>query len=85
MNQKRKQLFIAILVGVVAVALNHIYVSNQIEQAGPGKKISVVRAKKQIAAGTTLTSALVERVRVPNYQKVDVLASSYVRYRLYIL
>ena len=26
-----------------------------------------------------------ERVRVPNYQKVDVLARSYVRYRLNIL
>jgi hypothetical protein len=26
-----------------------------------------------------------ERIRVPNYQKVDVLARSYVRYRLNIL
>ena len=65
MNPKRKQLLVAILVGVVAVALNHVYLTNQIEQAGPGKKISIMRAKKQIPAGTTLTAGLIQRAKVP--------------------
>lgn len=61
----QKQLLIALLFGAIAVMLNQYYLSTQAELNDPGKRAKVVVAKKDIRAGTMLTSSLMSMQVVP--------------------
>ena len=60
-----KQLLIAIGLGALAMMLNQYYLTTQAELFDPGRKVQVVLAKKELAEGTMLTSAVMERKSIP--------------------
>lgn len=60
-----KQLLIAIGLGALAMMLNQYYLTTQAELFDPGRKVSVVLAKKELSEGTMLTTSLMERKSIP--------------------
>ena len=62
---KKKQLFMAIGLGAVALLLNKWYLDKRISDVSEKEKVSVVVASSQIEAGTKLSSSQVKTVEVP--------------------
>lgn len=62
---KKKQLLIALVVGAIALLGNQMYINSRIGQFQNKKYATVVRAKKAIRAGTTLSVGLIDSAKVP--------------------
>ncbi|MBL7661920.1 Flp pilus assembly protein CpaB [bacterium] len=75
MDNKRKQLLIAILIAGGALFLNNWYIQERIAQVTPKRAIKVVRAKSAIPSGERLSSKHVETVQVPENYKPKVAIS----------
>jgi len=60
-----RQLALALVLGGVAVLLNQYYLATQAELHDQGPKAKVVMAKKDIRAGTSLTSSLMQVASIP--------------------
>ena len=65
MDSKKKQLFIALGIGVIALFANHFYIQSELESMQPKKPVSVAVAAQAIQAGTPLAKKMVKFVRVP--------------------
>ncbi|MFN8390293.1 MAG: Flp pilus assembly protein CpaB [Bdellovibrionota bacterium] len=62
---KRKQLFLAIAVFIIALLGNKWYIGSQIDQVRDKKFVKVVKAKKSMEAGQLLNAGAIEPVSVP--------------------
>lgn len=62
---KKKQLIIAIVIFVIAFWGTQSYIDSQLEQYKEKKYITVIRAKKSLNAGDTLTAAAIEQAKIP--------------------
>lgn len=63
--EKRKQLLIAIFVFILALLGNRWYINTQVSQVKDRAYVTVIKAKKNLDAGTTLSAGAIEQVRVP--------------------
>jgi pilus assembly protein CpaB len=63
--KKKKQLLLALLVGVIAVFGNQTYLESRISELSPKKYVKIVRAKTRMKAGTPISSAMMESAKVP--------------------
>ncbi len=62
---KKKQLIIAILIFVLAFLGTQSYIDSQLEIYKEKKFVNVIRAKKSLDAGDTLSPAVIEQARIP--------------------
>lgn len=62
---KKKQLIVAILIFVLAFLGTQSYIDSQLEQYKEKKFVNVIRAKKSMDAGDTLSPAVIEQARIP--------------------
>ena len=65
MTSKKKQLLIALVIGCVALVLNQFYIDQRIDSVREKKFVTVMKSKKPIPAGSTLTQSMVEMAKVP--------------------
>jgi len=63
--EKRKQLLIAVVVFILALLGNRWYITTQVDQVKDRAYVTVVKAKKNLDAGTVLSAGAIESVRVP--------------------
>jgi len=64
-SKKQKQLLFALVIGLLVTFATKMYLESRISEYRDAKRTSVVRAKKQLRAGTRLSRSMVEKASVP--------------------
>ena len=62
---KKKQLLLALLLGVIAVFGNQTYLESRISELAPKKYVKIARARTRIKAGTRIASSMLDQAEVP--------------------
>lgn len=62
---KKKQLLLALLLGIIAVFGNQTYLQSRISEFTPKKSVEIARARTRMKAGTRISNGMLERAKVP--------------------